>query len=129
MAELSDEHKQAMQEGREQARAIREYLDALNWSAPRPGLPSDPESVAEMVEDYDQRIAETDDPLDQVKLVQRKLDLEEYLEELQDRPDPEATKDAFVKSVVPYSERNDLTYKAWRAIGVPASVLHEAGMK
>lgn len=128
MAELTKEHKEAMQRGREQARIVREYLDAIHWSAARPGLPSDPEAVESAIEDYRERIAQTDDYVDRLELVQKRVDLEDYLDELRSKPDVEAAEKAFIGVAQEYSERKGVDYRAWRELDVPASVLREAGV-
>lgn len=128
MAKLSDEQKEAMQLGREQARAIREYLDALKWDGTRPGLPGDVEGVESLLDDYRERVEAEDDYLARVELIQKTLDLEEYLDELRAQPDLESAERGFVEHVEDYSERKGITYKAWRKLGVPASVLHEGGL-
>ena len=43
---MSDEHKTALAEGRDQGRAVRRYLEALEANKPRRGRRRSPESIA-----------------------------------------------------------------------------------
>lgn len=130
MAELTKEHKEALARGRRQAKVVRDYLDALEADQNRgaPGRPSDPDAVREKIADYEKRIEEEEDPLRRVELIQKRLDSEQHLADLESGPDPEEIESDFVDVAKEYSERKGITYKAWRELGVAASVLKEAGI-
>lgn len=116
-------HKAAMQRGREEARAVRDYLDSLGRTVP------DPDVIDEKVEQIQAKIDAEPDTLKRLALVQRRLDKEAELARAERLPDPETLEREFVKAVAGYSERKGITYAAWREVGVPASVLKEAGLK
>lgn len=130
MAELSKEHKKALARGRRQAKAVRDYLEALeaDRSAGTPGRPSDPDAVRAKIADYQQRIHDEDDSLKRVELIQKRLDSEDHLEQLETTPDLAGQLERFVQVAKEYSERKGITYTAWREMGVPASVLKSAGI-
>lgn len=130
MAELSDTHRKALAKGRRQAKVVRDYLDALEADSNKgsPGRPSDPDAVREKIADYDKRIEEEDDPLRRVELIQKRMDSEDHLRDLEATPDVESHEEEFVRVAKEYSERKGITYSAWRELGVPASVLKEAGI-
>ena len=47
---MSDAHKAALAEGREQGRAVRAYLDAVEANAPKRGRKRTPESIAKRLD-------------------------------------------------------------------------------
>lgn len=125
---MTDEHKAALAKGREQGRAVREYLAALEQER-KPGRPIDRNAIEAKLPEIQGRIDEEPDPAKRVELIQKRLDLEERLVELGDAPDMEALEQGFVDAAGEYSERKGITYPAWREAGVPAAVLKRAGIK
>lgn len=125
---MSDEHKQALARGREQGKAVREYLGALERNRSR-GRTPDRQTLQERINEVQRRIDEEENPAKRVELIQRRLDHEEQLIALDDEPDMEALQDAFVDAVREYSERKGISYHAWREAGVPADVLRRGGVK
>lgn len=125
MPKLSKQHKEALAKGRRQAKAVREYLEALNVDKRKV---SDPEDLEKRIADTAQKIADEDDPVREVELIQKRLELEAELEDAQDAPDFEELESAFKDAVKEYSERKGITYPAWRELGVPAGVLKDAGV-
>ena len=59
---MSDEHKAALAEGREQGRVVRRYLEALESHKPKRGRKRSPETVAKRLASIEERLA-TADPL------------------------------------------------------------------
>ena len=100
---------------------VREYLKALEQNAPRPGRKRTPESVDRQIAAIDAQIAEA--------TVTKRLDL------IQQRMDLEAEKlDAalegnFVQHAASYSDRRNISYGAWREIGVSSATLKSAGIR
>jgi hypothetical protein len=60
---LSDEHKTALAKGRDQGRAVRRYLEALEANKPRRGRRRSPESIAKRLDAIETDLP-TADPLD-----------------------------------------------------------------
>lgn len=125
---MSEEHKAALAKGREQGRAVREYLAALEQER-KPGRPVDREAIEAKLPEIQGRIDAEPDPAKRVELIQKRLDLEERLVELGEAPDMDALEQAFVDAAAEYSERKGISYPAWREAGVPAAVLKQAGVK
>ena len=125
---MSDEHKAALAKGREQGRAVREYLAALEQDR-KPGRPVDRSTIEAKLPEIQAQIDVEPDPAKRVELIQKRLDLEERLVELDQEPDLDALEQEFAKVAAEYSERKDITYPAWREAGVPAQVLKQAGIK
>lgn len=124
---MSKEHKAALAKGREQARAVRDYLAALEKGRRR-GPKLDKGKINERIKTVQQGIDDEESPAKRVELIQKRLDYEQRLVELQDEPDLAALEKAFVAAAKEYSERKGITYAAWREAGVPAAVLKRAGI-
>jgi hypothetical protein len=124
---MTKEHKEALARGRRQARVVRAYLAALK--SRRRGRPVTKESLEERLRRLRGLIDEEQDPVRKVELVQKRLDVEARLTEMDDAPDIARLEQDFVAVVKEYSERRNVTYTAWREAGVPARVLREAGVR
>jgi len=124
---MSNEHKAALAEGRDQGRAVRRYLEALEANKPRRGRKRSPESMKKRLAVIDDEIAAAD-PLKRLHLVQERLDLQSALEASESNVDLAQLEKDFVKSAAPYSERKNISYSAWRELGVATDVLDKAGI-
>jgi hypothetical protein len=123
---MSPEHKAALAQGRRESRAIKSYLQALG--SRRPGRPVTAESVQKRIAAIDDRISAETDPLRQLDLRQEKIDAEETLKDVEAKQDIEELEAGFIEVSKSYSERKGISYTAWRQVGVPASVLKQAGI-
>jgi hypothetical protein len=126
---LTDEHKDALAEGRRQGNAVRRYLVALDENRPRRGRQVSTESLVERRNEIDAKLASAD-PLKKAHLIQQKRDLDRRLANVDegDEVDIEALEGAFIAVAAEYGERKGIEYKTWREVGVPADVLANAGI-
>jgi hypothetical protein len=124
---MSNEHKAALAEGRDQGRAVRRYLEALEANKPRRGRKRSPDSLKKRLAAIEAEIAGAD-PLKKVHLVQERADLQEALDASESNVDVDQLEKDFIKSAAPYSERKGITYSTWREVGVSAAVLDKAGI-
>ena len=124
---MSEEHKEALAQGRKESRAIKAYLEALE--ARKPGRPVSKESLDKRMKKVNQKLEETDNPLEEVELIQSKLDIEKSLSVLEIAVDMETLEAGFIENAKSYSQRKGVSYTAWREFGVPAKVLRAAGIK
>ncbi len=125
---MSDSHKAALAEGREQGRAVRRYLEALEAHRPKRGRKRTPESVQKRLASIDERLADAD-ALTRLHLVQERMNLENELATTDNAVDLQDLEEAFVAAAAPYGERKGITYSAWRQAGVDPSVLRRAGIR
>ncbi len=125
---MSDEHKAALAEGREQGRAVRRYLEALEQHRPRRGRKRTKESIERRLSAIEERLQGAG-PLDRLQLTQERMDLEAELATMNgDGVDMTQLEEAFVAAAADYGARRGITYAAWREAGVPASMLGRAGI-
>lgn len=125
---MTDEHKAALARGRAQGRAVKAYLEALAANKPKRGRKRTPESITKRL---DKIAAELDNaqPIQQLQLVQERMDLEAELETMGNKVDLSALEEEFVSVAADYGSRKGISYAAWREIGVDAAVLKRAGVK
>jgi hypothetical protein len=125
---MSDAHKEALAVGREQGRAVRRYLEALEANKPRRGRKRTPEGIAKRLAAIEARIVIAD-PLGRLHLAQERMDLEtELATSGEGGIDMETLEAAFIEAAGPYSQRKGIGYDAWRAAGVEPRVLKAAGI-
>ena len=124
---MTDEHKAALAEGREQGRAVRRYLEAIEAHKPRRGRKRSTDSMERRLAAIEEELAEAD-PLNRVHLSQERIDLQRQLAAGTENVDIEGLEAEFVAAAGPYSDRKGISYDAWRAVGVEARVLKAAGI-
>jgi hypothetical protein len=126
-APMSSEHKEALALGREQGRAVRRYLEALELHKPKRGRKRTPDSIKKQLGDIEQKLPSAD-PLTRVLLIQQRIDLQAELETKSETVDLGSLEDGFVKAAKAYGERKGISYAAWREAGVPPQILRKAGI-
>ena len=125
---MSDSHKAALAEGRNQGRAVRRYLQALEAHKPKRGRKRTPDSVQKRLATITEKLVDAD-ALTRLHLVQERMNLETELATSDDTVDMEALEDEFVAAAGPYGARKGVTYAAWRQLGVDPAVLRKAAIK
>ncbi len=125
---MSDAHKAALAEGREQGRAVRRYLEALELHRPKRGRKRTQESVQKRLDVIEKNLPSAD-PLNRVHLVQERMDLSAELGASNNVVDMTALEDGFVAAAASYGQRKGITYAAWREAGVDAALLRRAGIR
>ena len=110
--------------------AVREYLKALEQSAPRPGRKRTPEGVQRQLASVAAEM-EGATVTRRLGLVQQRIDLEAELEAIEQASsiDLSALEASFVDHAAAYGGRRDISYAAWREIGVSAATLKAAGIR
>jgi hypothetical protein len=125
---MSDSHKAALAEGREQGRAVRRYLEAIEAHKPKRGRKRTQESMQKRLAAIEERVGSAD-PLTRLHLAQERMDLMRELSTTDDGVNLQELEDAFVSSAEPYGRRKGITYGAWREAGIDPSVLRRAGIR
>src|SRR6478609_7509756 len=106
---MSDEHKAALAEGRNQGRAVRRYLEALEDNRPKRGRKRTEESVTRDLARTEEEL-ETADALRRLELIQRRLDLQVELEKMGTTVDLSALEAEFVAVAEGYAQRKQISY-------------------
>ncbi len=125
---MSAEHKQALALGREQGRAVRRYLEALEAHRPKRGRKRTPESIQRRLTEIEKKL-DSADPLTRLQLRQERMNLQSELETKSNGVDLSQLEEDFVRSARDYGQRKGITYGAWREAGVDAAVLRRAGIR
>jgi hypothetical protein len=124
---MSDDHKRAIAEGREQSRVVSAYLEALESNKPKRGRKRTPESIDKQLAALDEKLPRAN-AISRLSIIQDRLDLLAAKEALQNDVDLSEYEDGFVAVAAQYGERKGISYAAWRELGVPAPVLKRAGI-
>jgi len=122
---MTDDHKKALAQGREQGRAVRAYLEALEQHKPKRGRKRTSESIKKRLAVIADELGEAD-PLSRVLLIQERIDLADELAMKETVVDLSALENGFVKAAAAYGRRKGISYFAWREAGVQANVLKRA---
>jgi hypothetical protein len=124
---MTDQHKAALAEGRNESRAVKRYLEALEANRPKRGRKRSQDSIEKRLAEIETQIP-TADPLKRVNLIQERLNLRNALGSTEDTVDMVALEAEFVRAAAGYSARKGLTYAAWRELGVEPALLAKAGI-
>lgn len=125
---MTKAHKDALAEGREQGRAVRAYLEALESHKPKRGRKRTTESISKRLADIEDEMP-TADPLKRLQLAQERLGLQDELAaQSSNGVDLEELEARFVEVAAGYAQRKGISYAAFREVGVPAATLKAAGI-
>lgn len=124
---MSNAHKQALANGRAEGRIIREYLEIVEATKPRRGRKRTPESIARRLSLIATEMKSAD-PVTKVRLIQERLNLRNELAGMKSKAEVQAAESKFVKVAKKFSDRNDISFDAWREVGVSPAVLKKAGI-
>jgi hypothetical protein len=124
---MTQEHKDALEQGRQESRAVRAYLEALRGHKPKRGRPRDTDKMRARLDAIQGELGGAD-PIQELRLIQERINLGMALATTVDTVDMDALEKAFVAVAGSYSARQGISYAAWREVGVPANVLKEAGI-
>ena len=106
---MSAQHKQALALGREESRAVRRYLEALEAHKPKRGRKRTAEGIEGRLVQIEERLPNAD-ALTRVHLVQERINLQAELASKGETVDLKSLEDGFVESAKGYGERKGLTY-------------------
>ena len=124
---MTPEHKAAMERGRAEGRAVRDYLEALRSSKPKRGRKRTADSIQQRLAKIEVELADAT-AIDELRLVQERRDLTAELEAMNSGVDLSALEDGFVAVAAAYGDRKGISYSSWREVGVSAATLKRAGI-
>ncbi len=121
---LSAEHKAQMTRGREEARVVRAYLEAINVPKRR-GRQRTPESISRQLSQIEERLRAARG-IEKLELLKQRRDLEAERAARSPAAAIASLERDFTKVARSYGARKGIDYSLWRAAGVPAAVLTKA---
>ncbi len=124
---MTAEHKRALAQGRNEGRAVRAYLEALDQNRPRRGRKRTPASIEKRMKAVERELDDAT-PLQRLQLVQERMNLERELDRFDAADDLTGLERDFVKVAKGYAARKGISYAAWRELGVAPDVLRRAGI-
>ena len=124
---MSNEHKAKLAEGRNESRAVKSYLDALEQNRPRRGRKRTADSIKKRIGAIEKESADAS-VLRRLQLVQERRDLEAEMAQMGTVVDTANAEADFLKVGKSYGARKGIAYATWRELGVPADVLRRAGV-
>ena len=125
---MTDEHKSALAEGRNQSKTVGRYLEALEANKPKRGRKRTSDSVKKRLATVETELKAANG-LQRLTLLQERRNLEVELAGMAaGAPDLSALEKDFVKVAKSYGQRKGITYGAWREFGVPPEVLKKASI-
>lgn len=124
---MTPEHKAALERGRSEGRAVRDYLEGLRSTKPRRGRKRTPESIDKRLAAIEQALAGAS-AIDELQLIQERRDLTAERAAMGSTVDIAALEDAFVAVAKAYGDRKGISYGSWREVGVSAATLSRAGI-
>lgn len=124
---MSDDHKNALAQGRTEGRVVTSYLNALETNRPKRGRKRTPESIARRLDAIEERMIDAD-PINRLQLIQERIDLQAEASRLQQTNDLTELEEAFVQVAKSYGERKGISKAAWVGLQVPKNVLRRAGL-
>lgn len=123
---LTPEHKEALAKGRQQGKIVRAYLEAIS-DRPRGRRISKVDLEARLDQTLNELESDELDPVNRVKLIQERINLEKRLARY-DKADLGDLEKGFIEAAKPWAESHGVTYVAFKQAGVPDPVLRAAGL-
>ena len=125
---MTDEHKAALAEGRDQGRAVRAYLEALEAHKPKRGRKRTPDSITKRLGVISNEMV-TADPMTRLLMTQEQVDLDNELAQMGSGVDLSELEAEFIEAAAGYSDRKGITYDTWRKMGIAPTTLKAAGIR
>jgi len=124
---MDQAHKDKLAQGRNDARAVKGYLEYLETHKPKRGRKRTPETIEKRLAVID---AEIDDAgvLQRLAMLQEQEDLAVELEAMANVEDGSELRAAFVEAAARYAAAKGISRATFRQMGVDAKTLTEAGV-
>ena len=124
---MSAEHKAALAEGRNQGRAVRVYLEALDAHRPKRGRKRTPDSMKKRLDRIESSCSRAD-PLKRVQLIQERLDLKQSWRPTSAKSTSPASSRSFVAVGCALQHAQGHLLRRLARAGVEPAVLKRAGI-
>jgi len=124
---MDAEHKAKLAQGRNDARAIKNYLEFLETHKPKRGRKRTTETINKRLQVIDETIDDAG-VLQRLAMLQEREDLAKELAAMAEQPDGSEFEAAFVEAAGRYAAAKGLSRASFRQMGVSADVLRQAGI-
>ena len=124
---MDEEHKAKLAQGRNDARAVRAYLEFLEDNRPKRGRRRTEESIKKRLSIIEAEL-DSASPLARLNMYQEQMDLSAELEAMAETVDGTELRAAFVGAARRYSDSKGIGKAAFKQMGVDAATLREAGI-
>lgn len=126
----SEEQLAAMGRGRKASAAVGAYLEALEQYRPKRGRRVSAEELERRIEAARDDAENNPSALKRLNATQSLIDLERRLKEARaPKVDLSGLEKGFIEYGASYADSKKISYEAFRSVGVPASVLKQAGIQ
>ena len=127
---MSDAHKAALAAGRDEARQVKAYLEAIDAAGPKKrGRKRTKESIEKRLAAIDASLGSASAPVPAPAPAGAvRPGGRSWAPSTAEPVDLTALESAFVKVAKAYGERKGISYATWRAVGVDAATLKAAGI-
>jgi hypothetical protein len=125
---LSDKEKAAIKKGREEAQAVKKYLESLGSRGP--GRRQDPKRLEARLQKIRAELESTSNTLKKLELKELERRIKRDLADAKKNTgDGKEIEKAFIQHAASYARRKGISYSTFRQMGVPPAVLQKAGIK
>jgi hypothetical protein len=124
---MDEAHKAKLAQGRNDARAVKGYLEFLEDNRPKRGRRRTEEGIKQRLLIIESEL-ESASPLARLNMYQEQMDLAAELEAMGEQVDGSELRAAFVEAARRYSESKGISRAAFKQMGVDAATIREAGI-
>lgn len=124
---MDEAHKAKLAQGRNDARAVKAYLEFLENNRPKRGRRRTEEGIRKRLSVIESEL-ESAAPLARLNMYQEQMDLTAELEAMGDTIDGSDLRAAFVEAAGRYSNSRGISKAAFKQMGVDGATLREAGI-
>jgi hypothetical protein len=126
--EMDAAHKEKLAQGRNDARAVKGYLEWLESNRPKRGRRRTEQSINARLASIELELAECS-PLARLNLYQEQIDLAAELESMSKKVDGTESRAAFIEAAARYAQSKGISKAAFKQMGIDAETLREAGIR
>jgi hypothetical protein len=126
--EMDEAHKEKLAQGRNDARAVKGYLEYLENNRPKRGRRRTEQSIKARLAGIEAELTECS-PLARLNLFQEQIDLAAELESMDKKVDGTESRSAFIEAAGRYAKSKSISKAAFKQMGIDAATLREAGIR
>ena len=126
--EMDAAHKEKLAQGRNDARAVKGYLEYLENNRPKRGRRRTEQSIKARLAGIETELEECSS-LARLNLYQEQIDLAAELDSIDKKVDGTESRAAFIEAAARYAKSKGISRAAFKQMGIDAATLKEAGIR